>query len=154
VAAARGAASDARVRPRAPALTGSPAQEQVLHVPVGTGVHPRPVSQPAAGGHEAGVAHELVPTHLTSQLHDEPQVTPSSQLPVPLHVTVHGPAPHVTSSQELLPLHVTSQLAASEQSMIRQSSALSQMNLQAMPVGHSRAALRHRFPVQSIVQSA
>lgn len=123
-------------------------------MPAGSGVHPSPVSQPAVGGHEAGVPHEFVPAHVTSQLHDEPQVTPSSQLPVPEHETSHGPAPHVTSSHEFEPLHVTSQLAASEQSTCRQSSGLSQRILQAMPAGHSIEALRHRLPLQSIVQSA
>lgn len=123
-------------------------------MPTGSGVHPSPVSQPAVGGHEAGVPHEFVPVHVTSQLHDEPQATPSAQLPVPMHATSHGPAPHVTSSHELTPLHVTSQLAASEQSTCRQSSELSQMILHAMPDGQSMEALRHRLPVQSIVQSA
>jgi hypothetical protein len=68
----------------------------VLHVPAGSEMHPSPVSQPAVGGHEAGVAHELVPLHRTSQPHDEPQLTPLSQLPFPLHVTSHDPEPHVT----------------------------------------------------------
>jgi hypothetical protein len=92
--------------------------------------------------------------HWTSQLHDEPQLTPPSQLPVPLHVTSHDPEPHVTWSHEPTPLHVTSQLLACEQSTRRQSSLLSHTTLQAIPGGQSMMELRHRLPEQSIVQSA
>jgi hypothetical protein len=49
---------------------------------------------------------------------------------------------------------VTSQLFACEQSTLRQSSLLSHTILQSIPGGHAMAALRHRLPEQSIVQSA
>ncbi len=123
-------------------------------MPNGSGVHPSPVSQPMPAGHVAGVAHAFMP-HVTSQLHDEPQVTPPSQLPFPLHVTSQDPEPHVTPCWHVLtPLHAMSQLAAWEQSTRRQSSLLPHTTLQAIPAGHVIIELRHRLPEQSIVQSA
>jgi len=127
---------------------------QVLHAPPDAELQPSPVSQLAAG-HAAGEAHELLPSHVTLQRHDDPQATPPAQLLFPLQVTLHGPEPHVTGPpHEPTALHETTQLVACEQSTRLQSSLLSHRTVQPMPAGHAIAWPRHLPPLQSMVQSA
>lgn len=91
---------------------------------------------------------------ITSHAHAKRHSTPASQLFGPLHVTLHGPPPHVTpSSQAPLPPQTTVHAVA-----LLQSTPLPhefdpvQLTTHSIPSGHSTSAMQALLPPQSTRQ--